>query len=250
MAYTATNEGLKKLLDRLKTEVDKHKSDQLQLSEAASRLKIKQENHDVTKSQLVQTMDRLKSEEVRHESTQLRLAQVNKRIQAIRNTMTESTRALEVSRIQRNETETQLQQLRRELEAELDRRDVERAECDELHREMLQCRESLRQALDSPAPDGEHYASLEKEREINKQMTMQLAHVLEESRELERKAQMLVEKEGTITKMKSALKEVERDRDVWRRMGKSLMEKVGIRNRMEVLDQYVIAIKSGAERYV
>mmetsp|Transcript_18078 Transcript_18078/g.39065 ORF Transcript_18078/g.39065 Transcript_18078/m.39065 type:complete len:317 (+) Transcript_18078:253-1203(+) len=172
-------------------------------SRAEQYLKETNVAYKVTNEGLRKASSRLKMEVEKHESTQLQLSQVNKRLQAIRNTLTDSTRALETSKSERTETETQLQYLQLELDAaeeELENRDIERAECDVHHRNMLKCREALKEALvdlannnaEIPASSDETASDVMKD--VMKTTAAQLTHAMEQKNEMLQEVESLREK--------------------------------------------------------
>mmetsp|Transcript_14285 Transcript_14285/g.25500 ORF Transcript_14285/g.25500 Transcript_14285/m.25500 type:complete len:607 (+) Transcript_14285:163-1983(+) len=273
MAYRVANEGLEKASSYLKIEVEKHEFTRSQLSQAEALLLAEKNDHELLQQNLTKTIDRLNEEmedheateksvtraetlleleKEHHESTQLQLTQVNKRVQAIRNTMTEMTRQLEDARSQLAEKTKLLEDAALELDAaedELDRRDIERAECDENHREMTKCRESLKGALENPIVHSDEAAveaALESERESARKANAQLAQVLEEKEELVQEIKLL-DDEGkemydafsvNIAQAKSELKNVERQRDDFMKITKSMKDKITFRSRQAVLDEF------------
>eukprot|EP00580_Thalassiosira_gravida_P003918 CAMPEP_0201604352 /NCGR_PEP_ID=MMETSP0492-20130828/4525_1 /ASSEMBLY_ACC=CAM_ASM_000837 /TAXON_ID=420259 /ORGANISM="Thalassiosira gravida, Strain GMp14c1" /LENGTH=461 /DNA_ID=CAMNT_0048068371 /DNA_START=648 /DNA_END=2033 /DNA_ORIENTATION=- len=273
MAYRVANEGLEKASSYLKMEVEKHEFTRSQLSQAEALLLAEKNDHELLQQELTQTTDLLNEEEQdheatqksltrtgallemekeHHESTQLQVTQVNKRVQAIRNTMTEMTRQLQDARSQVAEKTKLLDDAALELDAaeqELDRRDIERAECDENHREMMKCRESMKEALENPVVHSDEAAvaaALERERESARKATAQLAQVLEEKEELVHEIKSL-EDEGTemydsvsadLALAESELERVKRQRDDFMTIGKSMKEKITFRSRQAVLDEF------------
>mmetsp|Transcript_10424 Transcript_10424/g.18449 ORF Transcript_10424/g.18449 Transcript_10424/m.18449 type:complete len:575 (+) Transcript_10424:109-1833(+) len=244
MAYKVANEGLERASSRVKMEAEKHEYTKQQLSDASSRLNTEAEEHKSTQLQLSEASSRWKMEVEKHESTMLQFNQVNKRVQAIRNTLTEQTRALEAAKNERKETDSQLQHLLSELDAaeeELDRRDIERAECDEHHREMLKCHDSLEEALANAVNAGTP-ASLVEEREAMKKTAAQLARVWEQKEELVQQVQWLTEEEGAkdalFAEIESKSKEAEYERGVWEMKARSIMEKITFRSRKDVLEKF------------
>lgn len=140
----------------------------------------------------------------------------------------------------RRETEEQLQHLKRELdgaEEELDRRDLERAECDEHHRNVLQCRESLKEALVDLA---NHETS--GECGDTKATAMQLVQVMEHKDNLTEQVRSLIEtaeqRDAQLDEADFRSKEIDQKREYWERKATSMMEKITFRGRKEVLEQF------------
>ena len=97
-----------------------------------------------TTEALKKASHRVQAEIEKQESLQLQLSQCEKRHQAIRNTLTNCNTNLEVLQGEGQSLTTQLRELESELNIaleELDRRDLERVECDMHYRNLIECRE-------------------------------------------------------------------------------------------------------------
>ena len=152
----------------------------------------------------------------------LDLSQSEKRLQAIRNTLTESTNALERVKIDHNATAQELKQVRSELDAaedELDRRDLERVECDEHHRNLRECRKYI----DANIP-----ANQKKVAEMNERL-IQKVNTLEE--------QIRGKNEQCVTSDSPKVKEIVQEKEFWEKKASLIMDKVAFRSRKDVLDR-------------
>lgn len=200
---------------------------------------------------------RLKLEIERHESTRLQLSQADKRLAAIRNTVQESKRSMEASESKLGEAELQVRYLQRELDAaeeELDRRDLERAECDENHRNLLQCRAGLDTSTTLASSDEasesvkEIYARLEvitgqRDDLLRQVESMKEKHELQDHLYAEideRSREIAQEKEywqKTATEIDEQSREIVQEKEYWETKAKGIMDKVIFRSRKAVLDQ-------------
>mmetsp|Transcript_46582 Transcript_46582/g.97886 ORF Transcript_46582/g.97886 Transcript_46582/m.97886 type:complete len:581 (+) Transcript_46582:163-1905(+) len=231
-AYRHANEGLTKAQLRYQKEIMEHKATKNTVKEMESKLSKEVENH---------------------ESTQLQLSQVDRRISAIRNTLAESQKELRAEQAAHNASisrERELGESLDEMEEELDRRDLERAECDDHHREMLQCRQSLREALEGNAGTAAAAAgivedenvlsvALANEKQASENLAAKLALALKEKEELEHTIGVLREEGvGHLMEMERISRELEEDRELWQMKAKNIMNKISFRNRKEVLERY------------
>ena len=173
----------------------------------------------------------LKMEVEKHDQTQTELDQANKRLQAIRSTMTESTRV-------REESEKQLEQLQREMDEELDRRDMERLECDEHHRNLLTCRESLKEALEQKPASEENLHLVDNLKKANAQLT----EIEEQKVGLERQVELLTDKEhrqdAFIAEIEFRMNDIEEERLMWETKALTMIEKIGHRSQKKVMNEY------------
>ena len=150
------------------------------------------------------------------------LTQSEKRLQAIRNTLTESTNALERVKIEHNQTAQELEQVQSELDAaedELDRRDLERVECDEHHRNLRECRKYI----DANIPENQQRVAEMNERLIQK------VNTLEEK--------IRGKNEECVTSDSPKVKEIVQEKEFWERKASLIMDKVAFRSRKDVLDR-------------
>ena len=150
------------------------------------------------------------------------LSQAEKRLQAIRNTLTESTNALERVKIEHNQTTQELEQVQSELDAaedELDRRDLERVECDEHHRNLRECRKYI----DANIPENQ-----KKVAEMNERL-IQKVNTLEEK--------IRGKNEECVTSDSPKVKEIVQEKEFWERKASLIMDKVAFRSRKDVLDR-------------
>lgn len=164
------------------------------------------------------------------QSKQRELAQTNNRLEM-------SIRELENLEKARAVTERQLQAVRNELGEvgdELDRRDLERIECDENHRNLLQCQQSLEKAIG----DSDN-SSFEQDRV---QSAQQLAIVSAQKDKLISEVEELREHEARLQEFvvdaKTVAGDYERDRDLWREKAEIIMQKIKDRSQKEVLSEY------------
>ena len=184
--------------------------------------------YKVANEGLDKASSRLKLEVTNHETTQLELTQANKRLQAIRNTLHDSERALQESQDAHNETSQKVFHLQHEItlwEEEMDKRDIERADCDVTYNDLLHCRESLREALvelsNKDIPGGLSDP-------LKTSTQVELEKVLEEKKELSDK----------ITEMKAKkILDCGEEKEYWENKAKSMIEKVKFRSKKEVLER-------------
>ena len=171
---------------------------------------------------LEKAKQRVHMEIEKREPILLDLSQSEKRLQAIRNTLTESTNALERVKIDHNATAQELKQLQSELDAaedELDRRDLERVECDEHHRNLRECRKYI----DANIP-----ANQKKVAEMNERL-IQKVNTLEE--------QIRGKNEQCVTSDSLKVKEIVQEKEFWEKKASLIMDKVAFRSRKDVLDR-------------
>lgn len=171
---------------------------------------------------LEKAKQRVHMEIEKREPILLDLSQSEKRLQAIRNTLTESTNALERVKIDHNATAQELKQVRSELDAaedELDRRDLERVECDEHHRNLRECRKYI----DANIP-----ANQKKVAEMNERL-IQKVNTLEE--------QIRGKNEQCVTSDSLKVKEIVQEKEFWEKKASLIMDKVAFRSRKDVLDR-------------
>lgn len=171
---------------------------------------------------LEKAKQRVHMEIEKREPILLDLSQSEKRLQAIRNTLTESTNALERVKIDHNATAQELKQLQSELDAaedELDRRDLERVECDEHHRNLRECRKYI----DANIP-----ANQKKVAEMNERL-IQKVNTLEE--------QIRGKNEQCVTSDSPKVKEIVQEKEFWEKKASLIMDKVAFRSRKDVLDR-------------
>ena len=171
---------------------------------------------------LEKAKQRVHMEIEKREPILLDLSQSEKRLQAIRNTLTESTNALERVKIDHNATAQELKQVQSELDAaedELDRRDLERVECDEHHRNLRECRKYI----DANIP-----ANQKKVAEMNERL-IQKVNTLEE--------QIRGKNEQCVTSDSPKVKEIVQEKEFWEKKASLIMDKVAFRNRKDVLDR-------------
>ena len=171
---------------------------------------------------LEKAKQRVHMEIEKREPILLDLSQSEKRLQAIRNTLTESTNALERVKIDHNATAQELKQLQSELDAaedELDRRDLERVECDEHHRNLRECRKYM----DANIP-----ANQKKVAEMNERL-IQKVNTLEE--------QIRGKNEQCVTSDSPKVKEIVQEKEFWEKKASLIMDKVAFRSRKDVLDR-------------
>ena len=175
-AYEVANEGLSAASLRLEQEIKAHKQAQNQIRGEMEAHEVTKDildgernAHQMTKSELHRVTEernnaherigsRLGDEIHAHQSTQaklvtaikeydatkLSLTQAEKRLSAIRNTMANMTAELEVAREANEKMQIELD----EIEEDLDRRDLERAKCDETHRKLSTCQGSLNEEME------------------------------------------------------------------------------------------------------
>ncbi|KAL9186111.1 hypothetical protein ACHAXT_005349 [Thalassiosira profunda] len=177
------------------------------LDKASARLKLERDLHGDTKSKLDTTRNAL--------------------------------RAAQGCGRQRVELQNELNAVQAELDAtleELDRRDVERVECDEHHRNMLLCQESLKDALtdlgvartallDEGAAATEELAAVTKQRD---EIARQVEGLIEVEREWELKLQ----------RVEDRCKDAKNERAKWEKRAATLQERIAYRNKHDVLQQY------------
>ena len=171
---------------------------------------------------LEKAKQRVHMEIEKREPILLDLSQSEKRLQAIRNTLTESTNALERVKIDHNATAQELKQVQSELDAaedELDRRDLERVECDEHHRNLRECRKYI----DANIP-----ANQKKVAEMNERL-IQKVNTLEE--------QIRGKNEQCVTSDSPKVKEIVQEKEFWEKKASLIMDKVAFRSRKDVLDR-------------
>ena len=171
---------------------------------------------------LEKAKQRVHMEIEKREPILLDLSQSEKRLQAIRNTLTESTNALERVKIDHNATAQELEQVQSELDAaedELDRRDLERVECDEHHRNLRECRKYI----DANIP-----ANQKKVAEMNERL-IQKVNTLEE--------QIRGKNEQCVTSDSPKVKEIVQEKEFWEKKASLIMDKVAFRSRKDVLDR-------------
>ena len=171
---------------------------------------------------LEKAKQRVHMEIEKREPILLDLSQSEKRLQAIRNTLTESTNALERVKIDHNATAQELKQLQSELDAaedELDRPDLERVECDEHHRNLRECRKYI----DANIP-----ANQKKVAEMNERL-IQKVNTLEE--------QIRGKNEQCVTSDSPKVKEIVQEKEFWEKKASLIMDKVAFRSRKDVLDR-------------
>ena len=180
MAYKLASEGLDKSSQKLMQEKEKY-------------------------AELELSSQKLKEEVDICESIMLQLEQADKRNLAIRNTLTE--------------TNKQIEQLTNDLngaEVELDRRDIERAECDDNYRNLLQCRKSLNDNINSSHESKECECH---EEALRQQVT-----------ELEERVLLGVNDSNE-------LREVEQEKEFWESKATLIINKVSFRAKKEVLER-------------
>lgn len=171
---------------------------------------------------LEKAKQRVHMEIEKREPILLDLSQSEKRLQAIRNTLTESTNALDRVKIDHNATAQELKQVQSELDAaedELDRRDLERVECDEHHRNLRECRKYI----DANIP-----ANQKKVAEMNERL-IQKVNTLEE--------QIRGKNEQCVTSDSPKVKEIVQEKEFWEKKASLIMDKVAFRSRKDVLDR-------------
>ena len=181
MAYKLASEGLDKSSQKLMQEKEKY-------------------------AELELSSQKLKEEVDVCESIMLQLEQADKRNLAIRNTLTE--------------TNKQIDQLKNDLngaEAELDRRDIERAECDDNYRNLLQCRKSLNDDNINSSHESKECECHEEE--LRQQVT-----------ELEERVLLGVNDSNE-------LREVEQEKEFWENKATLIINKVSFRAKKEVLER-------------
>jgi len=187
----------------------------------------------------------------RYKQVQSNLSEATQKLEIIQNEYREMQSQYESLENQRIESEKTLKRLRRELEAtgeELERRDLERAECDGLHRSLFQCQKSLenvqQQQQQSDVGDDRCRKSLEKEREDLLLALKRNKNLAEEVRKLKnnsghQRVDVNVETmEGKIAELEQKLDESQFEVEYWRDKNEMMINKIQFRNRKEVLERY------------
>jgi len=186
----------------------------------------------------------------RYKQVQSNLSEATQKLEIIQNEYREMQSQYESLEKQRIESEKTLKRLRRELEAtgeELERRDLERAECDGLHRSLFQCQKSLenvqQQQQQSDVGDDRCRKSLEKEREDLLLALKRNKNLAEEVRKLKnnsghQRVDVNVETmEGKIAELEQKLDESQFEVEYWRDKNEMMINKIQFRNRKEVLER-------------
>jgi len=186
----------------------------------------------------------------RYKQVQFNLSEATQKLEIIQNEYREMQSQYESLENQRIESEKTLKRLRRELEAtgeELERRDLERAECDGLHRSLFQCQKSLenvqQQQQQSDVGDDRCRKSLEKEREDLLLALKRNKNLAEEVRKLKnnsghQRVDVNVETmEGKIAELEQKLDESQFEVEYWRDKNEMMINKIQFRNRKEVLER-------------
>ena len=162
----------------------------------------------------------------RLKTVQPELVKASERLRVVQDEYKEKTWELQLVEKERAQTEKRLKDARRELEVvgeELDRRDIERAECDGLHRRLLECHQSLKLAkegiITSESPDA---------------CQKSLEQAIEEKLEVIQHREVM---EARIAEMEMRVHEQSLDTDFWREKVEAITEKIKFRNRKEVLEQ-------------
>lgn len=110
-----------------------------------SRLGEEIHAHQSTQAKLATAINEHATAINEHDATKLSLTQVEQRLSAINNTMANLTAELEVAREANEVMQIELD----EAEEDLDRRDLERAECDENFRKLSACQGSLNDEMEN-----------------------------------------------------------------------------------------------------
>jgi len=186
----------------------------------------------------------------RYKQVQSNLSEATQKLEIIQNEYREMQSQYESLENQRIESEKTLKRLRRELEAtgeELERRDLERAECDGLHRSLFQCQKSLenvqQQQQQSDVGDDRCRKSLEKEREDLLLALERNKNLAEEVKKLknnsghQRVDGNVEEMEGKIAELERRLDESQFEVEYWRDKNEMMINKIQFRNRKEVLER-------------
>ena len=189
---------------------------------------------------------RIQLENESKEPIKLQLAQSDKRLQAIRNTLTEASKKLELSNIAHNESKQELIRVQNELdivEEELDKRDMERIECDQHHRDLLDCRKRYADLAKVPADyqriiemnGGLVEKNIEKDEEIS-ECYMKLEKRIrdcgdgDDDIDIEYTTKM----KETESKLEVALQE----KAFWESKATMIIDKVSFRSKKEVLERF------------
>lgn len=223
----------------------------LGLEKASSHLQSETEKCELrVQAEAEKCESRVQAEAQKYDVIQQDLSQAETRTHAIRNSMNQMRQSLETSEEERAIFEKKFQHAQRELdeaEDELDRRDLERAECDEHHRNMLTCRESLRETLNelgrakeagenpkATAPDNNLREELEK-------TTQSLETSIGKQEALQKQVDMLIYREDELEQENNELTKkvdaTEHDVKLWEYKVATIKEKVGYRNEREVLEE-------------
>ncbi len=184
-----------------------------------------------TNEALQKASSRLKAEVDRYESAQLRLSQVEEMLLNTRGAIATSMKELDVCNderdrlrgafddtkrelkridVERAECNGQLKPLRSELDAaeeELDRRDIERAECDALHRDLVTLKQNSG-----------------------------ITEIIEQRDQLVKQVQLMSDRNASYDEIVSKSNQSEKERDHWKNAATSMIDKIKVRNRKEVLD--------------
>ncbi len=197
-AYNDTNEALEKASARLKAEVERYESAQLRLSQVEEMLQN-------TQSAMAKSMKELDASNDERD-------QVKDQLRHIRDAFDDAERELKRIDVERAECNDQLQHLLSELNAaeeELDRRDIERAECDMLHRDLVALKQSSG-----------------------------ITEIIEQRDQLAKQVQLMSDKDALYDEIESKSNQSEKERVYWENTATSMIDKIKIRNRKEVLDDF------------
>ncbi|KAL7518005.1 hypothetical protein ACHAWX_002871 [Stephanocyclus meneghinianus] len=142
-------------------------------------------------------------------------------------------------------TERQLVNAERELEAagrEFDRRDVERAECDKTHRDMVSCQRMLNESLGGLGKDDLCSSTIQQLNKDKADLSQELSAARNErekaSEEITFLQQQRAHLEEQISGFSTLAGEHERERDELREQIVMVYEKIQVRDRQLVLDRY------------
>ncbi len=197
----------------------------------------------------------------RYKQVQSNLSEATQKLEIIQNEYRDMQVQQENLENQRIESEKKLKQLRRELEAtgeELERRDMERAECDGLHRNLIQCQKSLETMKDS-ADEHERGKESDRDDEDDKDMCRKsleqeqedLLLALEQNEKLAEEIRELRENdcdhrrgddlsnqmEEKIASLEKQVEESRFEMEYWRDKNEMMIKKIKFRSKKEVLER-------------
>ncbi|KAL7473424.1 hypothetical protein ACHAXS_014031 [Conticribra weissflogii] len=198
----------------------------------------------------------------RYKQVQSNLSEATQKLEIIQNEYRDMQVQQENLENQRIESEKKLKQLRRELEAtgeELERRDMERAECDGLHRNLIQCQKSLETTKDN-ADEHERGKGSDRDDEDDKETCRKsleqeredLLLALEQNEKLAEEIRVLRlndcdhrrgddlsnQMEEKIAGLEKQVEESQFEMEYWRDKNEMMTKKIKFRSKKEVLERY------------
>ena len=126
----------------------------------------------------------------------------------------------------------EMQTLFSSLEEEMERRDLERAECDKTHRDMMQCQQSLRQTLEGKT-DG-CTTSLEMASREKKELNSKIASVEEQNESIKQRSNHL---DAQLEGANALVREFESERNGLRDEIQKMQSMISEKDRLSVLDR-------------